>query len=1166
MTNYVLPNRVGYIDYIQNKFHPNKIEEIKHQSKSFEHQILIDKYLDINSPYRGLLLYHELGTGKTATSITLVNQYLRTSKKIYVILPASLRNNYIKELLIHSDFKKYKYIKQWSFTTKGDAQLSETGKTYRECNETEKTEIDKSIKKIILNRINFIHYNGLTENKVAELRGKINIKQFTEYLHKVTWKRVYGLGVKEIKAKFGIDATGNFYKDKNIKKKYVLLPNLVKGLETNDIHENDKVNIETMIKVIKSKSLLFIDTLKLKEFNVFDSAFSDSLVVIDEAHTFIRTVSNKSKLSAPLYEYIMNAKKCKILLLSGTPIINNPYEILHLCNLLRGPIITYKLPDKTDLTKYKKYIDTIDNNIIQFLPENFVKTKDNYIHYEEWKLADILRKISDTKIKTITDYAFPPNEELFKKYFYNYINGVHCDYIRTDVFKRRIMGLVSFVDKNKTGFPEESGLLVKYAYLSNPQFERLLEKLIIEDNIEQKSKLKKNIKKNADESSVYKTYSRAVSNFSFPEGIIRNFPAEFNKMLTEYDDDLKYEGENYYDKHLENIKQKFINKVKGIEDIQERNDLLQDCSAKYMEMIKDIDSTSGKVLVYSQFRTLEGVGMLSVYLDLFGFGKVEVSNTKVTIPDNKYNYMIYDLDKDIADKQIKLFNSADNIRGEKIKILIITLSGAEGISLSCVRSVLMLEPHWNMTILKQVIGRAVRNNSHSKLEPEERNVKTYLYLTTATESQKINETFRIKHKSKTTDEVIFEKAELKQKNIDKLLSLMKESAFDCNIHAKKNGLDCYKWAYNLDKNLEAYKPNIDDEIKHMAHMNYEKTQDIKGKLVTKNDIKCVEYKGKYYDYNAYVDSKQLIPINFDLFKSKLDYKHTKDPSKDPKDPSKDPKDPSKDPSKDPKDPSKDPKDPSKEPKDSPKDPKEPKDSPKESKDSPKESKDSPKESKDSPKESKDSSKDSSKEKQSPKAIKDNFAITIDPNDKLYDPSYNKKYKVVDVDGDGSCFYRAIYVVLKHKKNIMKFIKCFNLRSGLKETITEEEFVKWLRTDTLATKTDKGNDKNQSKNTYANLKDLPMDTYRTYIDGTWQIKELNNKPKSLTEFRKIIAQYIGDISKYANQYDKDLIDVFIEGVFKINIMQTLPELDYKFEDNTIYLLRINNNHYQAILVI
>ena len=1154
MTSYVLPNRVGYIDYIQNKFHPNKIKEIK--SKSFEHQILIDKYLNINSPYRGLLLYHELGTGKTATSITLVNQYLKTSKKIYVILPASLRNNYIKELLLHSDFKKYKYTNRWSFNAKGNAQLEETGKLYKECDETEKAEIDKSIKEIILTRINFIHYNGLTETKVNALKGKINVRKFNEYLQKLNWKRVYGLGLKEIKAQFGINAKGNFYRDAE-KQKYVLLPNLVKGLNVKDIQESDKVNIEKIISAINTEPLLFIDTLKLKDFNIFDSVFSDSLIVIDEAHTFIRTVSNKSKLSAPLYEYIMNAKRCKILLLSGTPIINNPYEILHLCNLLRGPIITYKIPDKTDLTKYKKYVDTIDNNIIQFFPENFVKTVDNYIHYEKWKLTDVLSKISDKKLKTITDYAFPPDEELFKKYFYNYVNGEHSGYINTDLFKRRIMGLVSFVDKNKTDFPEESGLIIKYVYLSDPQFRQLLDKLKIEDSIDQGLKVKKQMKKNSDESSVYKTYSRAVSNFSFPEGIIREFPAEFKKMLTNYDDDTKYEGENYYDKHLQDVKQKFIDKVKDIKDIKEQNDLLQSCSVKYMEMIRDINDTNGKVLVYSQFRTLEGVGMLSVYLDLLNFGKVEISKGRFNIPTNSVNYMIYDLDKDTADKQIKLFNSSDNIRGEKIKILIITLSGAEGISLKCVRSVLMLEPHWNMTILKQVIGRAVRNHSHSSLEPGERNVKTFLYLTEATETQKTNETFRIKHRSKTTDQVIFEKAELKQKNIDQLLSLMKESAFDCNIHAKKNGLDCYKWAYNLDKNLEAYKPNIDDEIKHMTHMNYEKTKKIKGTLVTKNDIKCVEYNGKYYDYDAYVDSKQLIPINFDLFKSKLDYKHTKDPSKESaKEGSKDsPKDSSKDSSKEAKDSSKEARDPSKEAKEA-------KDSSKEAKDPSKEAKDSSKEAKDSSKES----KDSSKEKQSPKAIKDNFAITIDPNDKLYDPSYNKKYKVVDVDGDGSCFYRAIYVVLKHKKNIMKFIKCFNLRSGKKETITEKEFVKWLRSDTLATKTDKGLDKDQSKNTYTYLKDLSTDVYRTYIDETWQIKELKNIPKSLNEFRKIIAKYISDTTKYANQYDKDLIDAFIEGVFKINVMQTLPKLDYNFEDNTIYLLRINNNHYQAILVI
>ena len=149
---------------------------------------------------------------------------------------------------------------------------------------------------------------------------------------------------------------------------------------------------------------------------------------------------------------------------------------------------------------------------------------------------------------------------------------------------------------------------------------------------------------------------------------------------------------------------------------------------------------------------------------------------------------------------------------------------------------------------------------------------------------------------------------------------------------------------------------------------------------------------------------------------------------------------------------------------------------------------------------------------------------------------------------------------------MSFVKCFNLRSGLKETITEQQFVNWLRIETLAKKTEKGNDKGISKNTFEYLGTLEIKEYKTQIHQAWQIEELKNIPKSLTEFRKIIAKYISDIHKYANQYDKDLIDAFIEGIFKLNVMQTLPELDYNFEDNTIYLLRINNNHYQAILVI
>ena len=40
----------------------------------------------------------------------------------------------------------------------------------------------------------------------------------------------------------------------------------------------------------------------------------------------------------------------------------------------------------------------------------------------------------------------------------------------------------------------------------------------------------------------------------------------------------------------------------------------------------------------------------------------------------------------------------------------------------------------------------------------------------------------------------------------------------------------------------------------------------------------------------------------------------------------------------------------------------------------------------------------------------------------------------------------------------------------------------------------------------------------------------------------------------------------EGIFNINVLQMLPELDYDFKANSLYILRVNNNHYKAILLI
>ena len=56
----------------------------------------------------------------------------------------------------------------------------------------------------------------------------------------------------------------------------------------------------------------------------------------------------------------------------------------------------------------------------------------------------------------------------------------------------------------------------------------------------------------------------------------------------------------------------------------------------------------------------------------------------------------------------KLIMMIDNIYGEYIQIMIISGAGAEGISLTCVRQVHILEPYWNYVRVDQVFGRAIR--------------------------------------------------------------------------------------------------------------------------------------------------------------------------------------------------------------------------------------------------------------------------------------------------------------------------------------------------------------------------------------------------------------------------------------------------------------------------
>ena len=110
--SYVLPNRKAFADSVTRTL--LKYRKIATDAEDADvdlcagmggtnirellpHQKVVRDYLMIETPYRGLLLYHGLGSGKTCSSIAVAESLLST-KKVFVMLPASLEQNYKGEL------------------------------------------------------------------------------------------------------------------------------------------------------------------------------------------------------------------------------------------------------------------------------------------------------------------------------------------------------------------------------------------------------------------------------------------------------------------------------------------------------------------------------------------------------------------------------------------------------------------------------------------------------------------------------------------------------------------------------------------------------------------------------------------------------------------------------------------------------------------------------------------------------------------------------------------------------------------------------------------------------------------------------------------------------------------------------------------------------------
>ena len=74
--------------------------KMKEEDRLREYQIFVSKFLDYNSPYRDILIYHGLGSGKTASTINLYNVLYNSTPgwNVFILLPATLRAGWIREL------------------------------------------------------------------------------------------------------------------------------------------------------------------------------------------------------------------------------------------------------------------------------------------------------------------------------------------------------------------------------------------------------------------------------------------------------------------------------------------------------------------------------------------------------------------------------------------------------------------------------------------------------------------------------------------------------------------------------------------------------------------------------------------------------------------------------------------------------------------------------------------------------------------------------------------------------------------------------------------------------------------------------------------------------------------------------------------------------------
>jgi superfamily II DNA or RNA helicase len=123
----------------------------------------------------------------------------------------------------------------------------------------------------------------------------------------------------------------------------------------------------------------------------------------------------------------------------------------------------------------------------------------------------------------------------------------------------------------------------------------------------------------------------------------------------------------------------------------------------------------------------------------------------------------------------KINRIVDNYNRGRYQVLLITSAGSESLDLKKTRQIHIMEPHWNESRIKQVIGRVIRYKSHSDLPEAERHVTIYRWCSVFPELV-IN---------KSADQYLIELSKKKDKIFTHFSSIIKEVSIEKTYKNKK---------------------------------------------------------------------------------------------------------------------------------------------------------------------------------------------------------------------------------------------------------------------------------------------------------------------------------------------------------------------------------------------